>query len=140
MKENKLVKIFLKWPFSAKLFIFFFKNLYFFKYILFSYFTAPGLSCSTQALQSLRQYVGSSSPTRDQTQAPCIGAQNLSHWPRPPGKSLRSLFYFLRNPFLVFSHTLVLCVIKSVSSAAFLRSVQGRSDSHQCWAHKPAGF
>ena len=65
MKENKLVKISLKWPFSANNFFFFLRIcIIFFKYILFIDFTAPGLSCNTQALHSLRQYVGSSSPTR----------------------------------------------------------------------------
>ena len=46
--------------------------------------------------------MGSSSPTRDQTQAPCIGAQNLSHWPRPPVKSLRSLFFFFKESFFKY--------------------------------------
>ena len=70
---------------------------------------------------------------------PASGTQSLSHWTRPAGKSLRTVF-FLGILFSVFSHTLVIGVVKSVSSAAFLRRVRGRTDSHRCWARKPAGF
>ena len=35
MKENKLVKIFLKWPFSAKFFIFFFFIIFIFLNIFY---------------------------------------------------------------------------------------------------------
>ena len=44
----------------------------FFKKYIFIYLTAPGLSCTTQDLQSELQYTGSSSLTRDRAQAPCI--------------------------------------------------------------------
>ena len=48
---------------------------------IFIYLTVPDLSCGTQDPRSLLQYaeffslvVGSSSLTRDRTQAPCIGS------------------------------------------------------------------
>ena len=39
---------------------------------------APDLSCGMWHLHSLLQHVGSSSPTKNQTQAPCIGSA-VSH-------------------------------------------------------------
>ena len=46
---------------------------FFFFNILFTYLAAPGLSCSTRNLWFSLQNVGSSSVTREQTRAPCIG-------------------------------------------------------------------
>ena len=44
------------------------------KYLfLFIYLATLGISCGTQDPCSSLQDVGSSSPTRDETQAPCIG-------------------------------------------------------------------
>ena len=73
--------LFICWP----LYIFFremsvksFAHFYLFIYLLF--LAAPGLSCGTQDLRcgmrtiSCGMHVGSSSPTRDRTQAPCIGS------------------------------------------------------------------
>ena len=54
---------------------------FFFKNYLFIYLVALGLSCGKEGslvvaggLLSCSMYVGSSSLTRDQTQAPCIGS------------------------------------------------------------------
>ena len=68
--------------FRAHILLFFF----FFNKYLFIYLAVQCLSCSTWNLQPLLQYVGSSSLTRDQTQAPCIESAVLAI--RPPGKSL----------------------------------------------------
>ena len=52
----------------------FLNSLLFFLNFLFIYLAVPGLSCGTWNLQSLFQHAGSSSLTRDQTQATCIGS------------------------------------------------------------------
>ena len=59
----------------AHLFVLFLKNIYLF------ISAAPGLSCGMRALRcgmrdlfSCGVHVGSSSPTRDRTRAPCIGS------------------------------------------------------------------
>ena len=44
----------------------------FFFFSIFTYLAVLGLSCDTWDIQSLLQHMGSSSLTRDQTQAPCI--------------------------------------------------------------------
>ena len=50
-----------------------------------NYLVTPGLRCSMrdlylQHMNSELQHVRSSSPTRDRTQAPTLGAWSLSHW------------------------------------------------------------
>ena len=50
----------------------------FLKKYLFVYLAVPGLSYSMWNLWL--QHVGSSSLTRDRTQAPCIGVWSLRHW------------------------------------------------------------
>ena len=43
---------------------------------------APDLSCGMWHLHSLLQHVGSSSPTKNQTQAPCIGSSKSATGPQ----------------------------------------------------------
>ena len=82
---NRQIKVFIKYLLYGRYFpkhlIYYFKhkfkNIYL---LLFIYLAEPGLSCSRQDLQW--QHVGSSSLTRDQTQAPCTGSrepQPLDH-------------------------------------------------------------
>ena len=58
-----------------------FTYIYIYIYIfiyLFIYLVAPALSCGMRTL-SCGMHVGSSSLTRDRTQAPALGARNLNH-------------------------------------------------------------
>ena len=43
-------------------------------FLIFTYLAVLGLTCDTWDIKSLLQHMGSSSLTRDQTQAPCIGS------------------------------------------------------------------
>ena len=56
------------------------QGLHFFSNKYFIYSAVPGLSCSTQDLWSLLQHGGSSSLTRDQTQAVLHWDRSLSQW------------------------------------------------------------
>lgn len=51
---------------------------YYFK--IFNYLAVPDLGCSMWDLPSSLWHVESSSLTRDQTWAPCVGSRVLSHW------------------------------------------------------------
>ena len=63
------------WPLS----FFFWKKLFIcLCWVLVAALGIFSLHCGMQILSLW--HVGSSSPTRDQTQAPCIGAQSLSYW------------------------------------------------------------
>ena len=73
---------------------------FFKKIILFIYLTVLGVSCSTRDLCSQLWHVGSSSLTRDHTQAPCTGSRVLATG--PPGEVPR--FYLKSNFILLQSH------------------------------------
>ena len=50
------------------------------KMYLFIYLAVLGLSRGTWGVRSSLWHVGSSSLTRDQTWAPALGVQSISHW------------------------------------------------------------
>ena len=69
------------------LFIFYY---YFKKRLIYLFLAVPGLSCG--------MHVGSISPTRDQTRAPCIGSVESYPLDHQPGKSQEGGILDLRGP------------------------------------------
>ena len=74
------------------------KHFFFKKFILY-YLAALGLSCGTWDFQSSVQPVGSNSLTRDQTQAPVLGVQSLSHLTTKEVPNFLLYYFFRINPY-----------------------------------------
>ena len=73
------------------------EGFFIFIYFLFIYFGVPGLSCSMWTLRCAVR-AGSSSPTRDGTGPPALGAGSPTHWTtrEVPGTSVdrKNSFFF----------------------------------------------
>ena len=77
-------------------------------YYLCIYLAMPGLSCGNQDLQSSLRHAGSSSLTRDQIRAPCIGVWSLSHW---TSREVPAICFFFLISFRDQSHR---CIYLSI--------------------------
>ena len=88
---------------------------FFFFFLIFIYLAAPGLSCSIQDLQL--QHVGSSSLTRDQTWALCIGSvksQPLDHQGSPQTRTLKKIIPIHQSSSVSCIHSSPFTVFKSI--------------------------